>query len=338
MKIALDAMGGDFAPLESVKGSVEALLENKDLSIILVGDKAKIEEELKKYNYDKDRIQIEHTDEAILMNEEMAPVMAVRKKKKASMNIALDLVKEEKADACISGGNTGALMSASLMKLGRIKGVARPAITALIPNKKDKMVLLDVGANADCKPEYLEQFAIMGSLYAKLLLKKTRPSVGLLNIGEEEGKGNELVKSTYELLKENTEINFIGNIEAREMMEGNVDVVVADGFTGNVVLKAMEGTASIILGILKQEIKESFICKIGALLLKPVFMKLKKKLDSRESGGAIFLGLDGISIKAHGNSDALAFKNAIKVAVLFAENEFIEKLKQVVGSEEKNEA
>ena len=334
MKIALDAMGGDYAPKETVKGAIEALSEIPQLTVVLVGNQDKINAELKKYKYDKNKIEIVHTDEEILMKESIPPAMAVRKKKDASMNIALRLIKDGVCAGAVSAGNTGALMTASQLTLKRIKGVLRPAITTVFPSKNGHMVMMDVGANADCKAEYINQFAIMGSEFSKIILEKDNPKVGLINIGEEPGKGNELVKEAYELLKENNKINFVGNIETREMFgEVEVDVVVADGFTGNIVLKTAEGVAKFMTDILKENIKVSFIRKIGALLLKPVFNKLKDKLDASAYGGAIFLGLNGISIKAHGNSDARAIKNALRVAHKFAETDFVEKLKQVVQEE-----
>jgi glycerol-3-phosphate acyltransferase PlsX len=335
IKIALDAMGGDFAPSSTVQGAVEAIKENNNIKIILVGNEEKINEELRKYNYDKEKIEIIHTDEEILMKETMPPAMAVRKKKNASMNIAINLVKEGKANAVVSAGNTGALMTASQLTLKRIKGVLRPAITTIFPKKNGKMVMMDVGANADCKPEYLEQFCIMGAEYAKILLDIENPKVALLNIGEEEGKGNELAKQSYELIKANSNINFIGNIESREMLtEGEADVVVADGFTGNIVLKTAEGVAKTIFDILKEGIESKLLYKLAALVLKPVFKEVKNSLDSSEYGGALFLGLNGISIKAHGNSNGKAIKNALNVAKKFAESNFIENIKENIAKKE----
>ncbi len=333
MKVALDAMGGDFAPVEAVKGAVMALNEVSHLNIIFVGNESAIEEELKKYTYDKSRVSIEHTDEVIEMHEKINPAMAVKKKPKASMNLALDFVKEGKAHASVSAGNTGALMTASQMKLRRIKGVLRPAITTIFPSKHGHLVMLDAGANADCKPEFLNQFALMSKVYADVLLDIKNPKIGLLNIGEEEGKGNEITKEAYTLMKENDKINFVGNIEPCDMMEGEVDIVVTDGFTGNILLKTGEGVVKFVFDFLRKEIKSSFILKIGALLLKPAFKKMKEKMDSSEYGGALFLGLNGISIKAHGNSDAKAFKNAIKVAEKFAEADLTAKLKKVIDKE-----
>ncbi len=330
MKVALDAMGGDFAPLEPVKGAVEAIKENPNLEVILVGDQDKINNELKKYKYDKNRISIHHTTEKIEMNEAESPAMVVRKKKDASMVVCMRLVKEGIAHGAVSAGNTGALMTASQLTLGRIKGVLRPAITTVFPRRNGVMVLMDVGANADCKAEYIDQFAIMGTEFAKIILDIENPKVGLANIGEEPGKGNEISKEAYDLLKENKNINFIGNIETREMVEHDVDVVVADGFTGNIILKTAEGIAKFIMSLLKENIKSKKIYMLGALILKPVFVKLKNQLDHSEYGGAIFLGLDGISVKAHGNSDSNAIKNAINVANKFAERNFVEELKKVI--------
>ena len=330
MKIAIDAMGGDFAPLEPVKGAIEAIKINPKLEVILVGDQEKINNELKKYKYDKNRIEVVHTTEQIMMKEAESPAMVVRKKKDSSMVVAIKLVKEGKAHAVVSAGNTGALMTASQLTLGRIKGVLRPAITTVFPRRNGVMVLMDVGANADCKAEYIDQFAIMGSEFSKIILEVKNPKVGLANIGEEPGKGNEISKQAYELLKENKNINFIGNIETREMIEHDVDVVVADGFTGNIILKTAEGIAKFILSLLKEKIKSKKIYMLGALLLKPVFKSLKNELDHSEYGGAIFLGLDGISVKAHGNSDSNAFKNALNVASKFAERNFVEELKKVI--------
>ena len=334
MKIALDAMGGDYAPLETVKGAIEAIDENKNISVILVGKEDHINKELSKYSYDKDRIIVKNATEVIEMDEKTSPTIAVRSKKDASMNIALQMVKDGEAEACISAGNTGALMTASQLKLKRIKGVLRAAITTVFPaNDSKHIILLDAGANADCKPEYLDQFATMATEYAKVLLNVENPRVGLLNIGEEDGKGNELTKAAFYLLKENKKINFCGNIETREMTNGTVDVVVTDGFTGNIVLKTAEGTVHFMKNIIKDGVNKSLLAKIGALLMSSVFKEMKKQSDSSEYGGALFMGLNGISIKAHGNSDSKAIKNAILVGNKFAENKFIESLKKVIGGE-----
>ncbi|WP_294725020.1 phosphate acyltransferase PlsX [uncultured Fusobacterium sp.] len=328
MKIALDAMGGDNAPLETIKGAVAALEEVSELELVLVGKKEVIEAELSKYKYNKEKIEIVDAREIIEMTDE--PVVAVKSKKDSSMNRTLELVKDRTVNASVSAGNTGALITASQLKLKRIKGVLRPAIATMFPNKKGHMLMLDVGATADCKPEFLNQYAMMGSKYMEILVGKKNSKVGLLNIGTEEGKGNEVTREAYNLLKENKSINFVGNVESTEVMNGNIDVVVTDGFTGNMVLKTAEGIGKFILDVIKTEVSKSFIYKLGALLLMPALKVVKSKMDSSEYGGAIFLGLNGISIKAHGNSDAVAIKNAIKVAEKFAKLNFVEEMKKVI--------
>ena len=329
MKIALDAMSGDFAPISTVKGAIEALEENEKLEIILVGKEIIIKEELKKYKYDVKRLEIKNADEIIEMTDD--PVKAVKEKKNSSMNVTIDLVKEKLAEASVSCGNTGALLTSSQLKLKRIRGVLRPAIAVLFPNKKDKGTLfLDLGANADSKPEFLNQFAMMGSKYVEIFLNIKNPKVALLNIGEEESKGNELTRESYNLLKENKDINFIGNIESTKIMDGEVDIVVTDGFTGNILLKTSEGIGKFIFHIVKESIMESWLSKIGALLIKGSMKKVKQKIDASEYGGAIFLGLNGLSLKAHGNSDSTAIKNALKVASKFVELNFIEELRKTM--------
>ena len=329
MKIALDAMSGDFAPISTVKGAIEALEENEKLEIILVGKEIIIKEELKKYKYDVKRLEIKNADEIIEMTDD--PVKAVKEKKNSSMNVTIDLVKEKLAEASVSCGNTGALLTSSQLKLKRIRGVLRPAIAVLFPNKKDRGTLfLDLGANADSKPEFLNQFAMMGSKYVEIFLNIKNPNVALLNIGEEESKGNELTRESYNLLKENKDINFIGNIESTKIMDGEVDVVVTDGFTGNILLKTSEGIGKFIFHIVKESIMESWLSKIGALLIKGSMKKVKQKVDASEYGGAIFLGLNGLSLKAHGNSDNTAIKNALKVASKFVELNFIEELRKTM--------
>lgn len=328
MKIALDAMGGDNAPLETIKGAVAALEEVSELELVLVGKKEVIEAELSKYKYNKEKIEIVDAREIIEMTDE--PVVAVKSKKDSSMNRTLELVKDGTVNASVSAGNTGALITASQLKLKRIKGVLRPAIATMFPNKKGHMLMLDVGATADCKPEFLNQYAMMGSKYMEILVGKKNSKVGLLNIGTEEGKGNEVTREAYNLLKENKSINFVGNVESTEVMNGNIDVVVTDGFTGNMVLKTAEGIGKFILDVIKTEVSKSFIYKLGALLLMPALKVVKSKMDSSEYGGAIFLGLNGISIKAHGNSDAVAIKNAIKVAEKFTKLNFVEEMKKVI--------
>lgn len=335
MKIVVDGMGGDRGPAEVVKGIMLALDEMPSVQITVVGKEEILNNILEKHKYDKARLTVVNAEEVIEMTDD--PVAAVRKKKNSSMNVALELVKNGEGDAFVSAGNTGALISASQLKLRRIKGILRPAIATVFPAKGKNMVLMDVGANADTKPEFINQFALIGSKFAEEILHVKNPTTALLNIGSEEGKGNEITRDAYNLLRENKNIHFIGNIESRDMMSGKVDVVVTDGFTGNMVLKTSEGVAKYIFECLKDEIKGSILAKIGIFFMLPVLKKLKKRLDSSEYGGALFLGLNGVSIKAHGNSNANGIKNAIRVANEFAENRFVDKLKEMIGTQEEEE-
>lgn len=328
MKIAVDAMGGDHGLLATVKGSINAARE-LGVSVILIGDEKKIKNELLKNEYDGDAIQIINAEEIITNDEE--PAMAIRRKKQSSMVIGLNLVKDKEADAFVSSGSTGALLTGGLLIVKRIKGVDRAALAIPYPTKKGISLLLDAGANTDCKAKYLQQFALMGSIYAEKILNISNPKVSLANIGTEEGKGNELSKEAYGLLK-NTNINFTGNVEARDIPEGDTDVIVCDGFVGNIILKLTEGLAMTIFSMLKEEFMNSFTSKIGALLLKSSFKKFKSRLDYTEYGGAPLLGTRGVVIKAHGSSDAKAIKNAIKQAKIFVENNVIEKIEAEVNS------
>lgn len=329
MKIAIDGMGGDNAPQAVVEGVVEALKEYNNLTVYITGPKEEIEKELGKYTYPKERINIVPTTEVISTNEH--PVMAIRKKKDSSLVKALNLVKEKECDAIISGGSTGAFLAGCTFIVGRIKGVERAALAPIMPGRRGKFMVVDAGANVDCKPQYLVQFAKMGKIYYEEMFNTSNTSIGLVNIGAEEEKGNELTKATYQLLKEES-FNFVGNVEPREVPTGDVNVLVTDGFIGNTVLKLYEGAASNILGMIKDAIKEApIVSKLGAGLLKPVFKKLMIKFDYKEVGGAPFLGVDGICIKAHGSSDGKAFKNAIRQAELFNENKVLEKIKKELG-------
>lgn len=307
IKIALDAMGGDHAPAETVKGAVLACQE-LPIEIILVGQPDKIEKELRKYKA-TNKVSIAPASETIGMNEH--PAQAVKQKKDASINVAVNLVKEKKAEAIVSCGNTGALMASALFKLGRIKGVERPAIATEFPLPSGKLLLLDVGANADCKPKHLEQFALMGSLYAEHVMHIKNPKVGLLNIGEEKEKGNELAREAWPLLKV-LPINFVGNVESREIMHGKADVVICDGFVGNLILKFAESLTSYMFKLIKSELSRGIISKIGLIFLFPAFLRLRKKVSYDEYGGAPMLGIAGVVFKAHGRSKALAVKNAIR--------------------------
>jgi phosphate acyltransferase len=306
MKIALDAMGGDNAPKEIVIGAMKAVEEFSDIHITLVGDENKINDHLKQH----ERITILHTEEVILGTDE--PVRAVRRKKNASMVLAAGLVSDGNADACISAGNTGALMAAGLFVVGRIDGIERPALSPTLPTiGGEGFLLLDVGANVDAKPEHLLQYAIMGSIYSEKVRGINKPRVGLLNIGTEEKKGNELTKLTFELLK-NADLNFIGNVEARDLLDGVADVVITDGFTGNMVLKTIEGTALSMFKMLKTSLMSSVKSKLAAAVLKPEFGKLKNTMDYSEYGGAGLFGLKAPVIKAHGSSNARSIFSAIR--------------------------
>jgi len=323
MVVVVDGMGGDFSPSAVVEGCVAAIKEF-DIDILITGDSNLIREELKKYTYDYNRIKIINASEVISTSEH--PVMAIKRKKDSSLVKALNLVKSGEADAIISAGSTGAFLAGCTLIVGRIKGIDRPALAPIMPGKNGPFMIIDCGANAECKPHYLVQFGLMGKTYFENILKIENPSVGLVNIGTEEEKGNELYKAAHKLLKE-ADLNFVGNVEAREIPTGEVNVLVCDGFVGNVILKLYEGAVSNIFDILKTGIMSSFRTKIGGMLLKPVFKKFKKDFDYKEYGGAAFLGVNGICIKAHGSSDGKAFKNAIKQATIFNENNVVEKLK-----------
>lgn len=322
MRIAIDAMGGDFGPIETVKGAVEALKEVSAI-MVLIGDEDRIKIELSKYEYDSSRIEVIHTTE-IIENEDK-PVIAIKRKKDSSMVVGLDKVRIGEVDALISAGNTGALLAGGLLRVGRIKGVDRPALTTVFPTFKGMFVLTDVGANAECKPRNLKEFGIMGSLYARDVLGIDNPKVGLVNIGTEEGKGTPLVIEAYQLLKE-TKLNFIGNVEARDIPEKVADVLVCDGFTGNVILKLTEGVAKSFMSELKRIFLSSPISKIAAILLKKNLNGIKTKMDYTEYGGAPLLGIKAAVVKAHGSSNAKAFRNAIKYAEKYVSNNIIEKI------------
>lgn len=318
MRIAIDAMGGDHAPEVNVLGALRAAEEWKDVQLILVGDAAQIDPFL---SSPPSNLQVVHADEVIAADDE--PVKAVRRKKNASMVVAGRMVREKQADAMISAGNTGALMAAGLLVIGRIEGIERPGLAPILPTLDGNGVLaLDLGANMDALPEHLLQYGIMGSIYRQRVHGIDRPRVGLLNVGTEETKGNELTKAAYGLLS-NGPINFVGNVEARDLMQGNCDVLVCDGFVGNILLKTMEGTASGILSALKTEFTKSLWSKLAAAVLKPGLSAFKKKLDYTEYGGAPLLGIDGVLIKSHGSSDANAIKNAVRQARTALQNELV---------------
>ncbi len=311
MRIALDAMGGDRAPRVIVEGAIQALREYRDLEVILVGDEKRVKKELSKYRTKGLSLSIIHASQVVEMDE--LPTTALRQKKDSSIMVSARLMKERKAQAIVSAGNTGAAMVATKVVLGTLEGIGRPTIATLMPHVYGVSILTDVGANVDCKPEHLFQFAIMGNTYAKEILGIEKPRVGLLSVGKEKVKGNELTRATYELL-EKTSLNFVGNVEGRDIFKGSVDVIVCDGFIGNVVLKTAESLAETIQGMLKREIKKNLLRKLGALLSMGAYRALKKRVDYSEYGGAPLLGINGVCIITHGGAPALAIKNALRVA------------------------
>lgn len=333
MKIAIDAMGGDFAPEQVVLGAVEAAKEY-DCQIVLVGDELKIRPVLEQTpNWKELNITVHHASDVIGMGEH--PGAAVRRKKDSSIVVATRLAREGVCDAVLSAGSTGAAVASALLGLGRIKGIDRPTIATPMPNINGVTMLLDSGANVDSKPHHLVQSAIMGSIYSQYVFGIEHPRVGLLNIGEEPTKGNEQALSTYPLLKELKTIHFIGNAEGRDITSGNVDVVVCDGFVGNVVLKFGEGLAKAILKLMKDAVKNgSFLAKIGALMLSPTLKKLSKKIDYAEYGGAPLLGVDGCFIICHGSSDAKTIKSAIRAANEYVSKDVLQHIRENIAKEE----
>ncbi|HBF35720.1 MAG TPA: phosphate acyltransferase PlsX [Firmicutes bacterium] len=326
MKIALDAMGGDFAPKEIVLGAIQASREF-GAEVILVGIEAEIQAILDQQQAAGLKLEIYPATEVIAMDEH--PANAVKRKKDSSLVVANRLVKEGKADAVISMGNTGAAMAASLFTLGRLSTIKRPAIASLMPTKKGISIILDAGANADCEPENLLEFAYMGSAYAEHILGKSNPQIGLLSIGEEETKGNKLTVEAHQLLK-NSRLNFVGNIEGRDVHRGACDVIVCDGFVGNVVLKLSEGLASSLMSWVKEAINDNAFSMLGGLLIKKPLKKILTPMDPAEYGGMPLLGLNGISMIGHGSSKAKAVKNAIKAATKAVEQDIIGAIRQAI--------
>ncbi|GAB6931552.1 phosphate acyltransferase PlsX [Paenibacillus sp. JCM 10914] len=326
MRIVVDAMGGDNAPKSNVEGALIAAKEWQDTEIILVGD----ERQIGTFLQDKpSNLRIVHASEVIETDDE--PVKAVRRKKDASMVVAGRMVREGEADAFISAGNTGALMTTGLLVVGRMKGIERPALAPMIPTLDGKGVLaLDLGANMDSKPEHLQQYALMGSLYREKVHGIAQPRVGLLNVGTEPGKGNELTKSAYPLLEE-LPIQFVGNVESRDVMNGVCDVLVCDGFAGNILLKAIEGTAGALFSLLKEQFNKSLKTKMAAALMMPELRELKSTLDYKEHGGAPLLGLGGLVVKSHGSSDANAVKNGIRQARVALQNRLVESISNEIS-------
>ena len=332
MKILLDAMGGDNAPDAVIKGAVKAAKEI-EADIILIGNEEIINKKIKEF-YDKDniseltnKITIKHTTEQIEMED--IPTVAIKHKKDSSMVVGFKMLKEGEGDVFISAGNSGALLTGATLLVGRIKGIDRPAIAPMLPAYKKSFMLMDAGANTNCKPLNLIQFAQMSTIYLKNTFGIEKPKIGLLNIGTEETKGNDLVKETYNLLKENSEeygINFIGNVEGRDCFSGEVDAVITDGFTGNVFLKTAEGLGKLVKRTLTESLKKNIISMIGALPCMPAIKRFSKTMDYKEYGGALFLGVKKPVVKAHGSSDEKLFEFTIKQAEQFAENKAVEKL------------
>lgn len=329
MRIAIDAMGGDHAPGAIVAGAIAAAVEWKDTELILVGNQELIEEQLKLEKERPANLTIRHASEVIGGEDE--PVRAVRRKKDASMVVAGRMVKEREADAMISAGNTGALMTTGLLVVGRMEGIERPALAPMIPTLDEVGVLaLDLGANMDAKPEHLAQYALMGSLYRNKVHGMSKPRVGLLNVGTEAGKGNELTKLAYPLL-EQLPIHFVGNVEARDILSANCDVLVCDGFAGNIMLKSIEGAAGTIFSLLKEQFSKSLKTKLAAALVMPELREIKNKLDYAEHGGAPLLGLSGLVVKAHGSADANSVKNAVRQARIALQNKLVDSISDEIS-------
>lgn len=321
MRFAVDGMGGDHAPVEVVKGCVEAV-RDLGVEVTITGPADRIEAELAKYDWDRTRITVLNTTEVIGTDE--APVAAIRRKKDSSLRRAIELVRDGECDGVISAGSTGALLAGGLFIIGRIKGIDRPALAPLLPGKNGRFMVIDVGANTDSKPVNLHQFAHMGKAYFEDILGFINPKVGLINIGAEAEKGNELTKAAYELLAADKSLNFIGNVEPRDAISGDVQVLVCDGFVGNTILKTFEGTVKTVLELIKASLMKTTKGKIGGLLIKSSLKAMMKQYDYRETGGTPFLGLNGIVIKAHGSSDATAFRNAIREAAKVRQADFID--------------
>ncbi len=326
-KVVLDAMGSDHAPHAEIDGALAAT-RDFEVGVILVGQLHKVEPELRRCGWRGDGdlgIELVEAAEVIAMDDPVAT--SVRRKKKSSLRVGTKLVTEGKADGFISAGNTGAALATAKMVIGTLPGVDRPALAAMIPTKAGKPVLLlDVGANSECKPHHLAQFAVMGDAYSRSVLGTVKPSVGLMSIGEEEAKGNDLTKDAFPLLRQLSNINFVGNVEGRDVFAGLVDVIVTDGFTGNVMLKLSEGLTEAMLAMLKHELKATAVTKAGAVLAKPAFRSIKKRLDYTEYGGAPLLGVRQIVVIGHGRSNARAIRNAIRSVKEFSEHRTSERI------------
>ncbi|MGI6193075.1 MAG: phosphate acyltransferase PlsX [Christensenellales bacterium] len=330
-RVVVDAFGGDNAPVDIIAGCAMALSEISDLYLILTGDEERIEQELKKHTgIDRNRVEVRHAPDVITNNEH--PVNAVRRKKESSLVKALEAVANKDADVFVSAGSTGAVLAGATFIVRRIKGIKRPALAPVLPTKKDHdVILIDCGANVDMKPANLQQFAVMGAAYAERIMGIKNPRVGLLNNGAEAEKGCELTKEAYKLLQE-TPVNFTGNCEGRDILSGDFDVVVSDGFAGNVALKTIEGTAMMVMSVMKRELMGGIASRIGALLARGAFKRIKAKMDYSSHGGALLLGIDGGIIKAHGSSDAKAFAAALHQAVKFIDGDVVNIIRQSIES------
>ena len=326
VRVAVDAMGGDNAPGEIVKGAVEAVQAEKDIKVFLVGRQEAVNAELAKYTYDKEKIEVVHAEEVIEMAE--PPVNAIRKKKQSSLVIGMNMIKHQEADAIVTAGSTGATLVGGQVLVGRIKGIERPPLAPLVPTEKGVSLLIDCGANVDARPSHLVQFAQIGSIYMENIVGIKNPRVAILNIGAEEEKGNQLVKETFPLLKECPGINFIGSIEAREIPHGGADVIVCEAFAGNIVLKLYEGVAATLLSKVKEGLMSSLRSKIGALLIKPALKQTLKSFDASQYGGAPLLGLNGLVVKTHGSAKAIDVKNSILQCVTFKQQDINGKIKE----------
>ena len=332
-RIAIDAMGGDHAPAEIVTGALRAR-EELGVEVLLVGDPQQIEAALpQKTNIGQ--VEIVAAEEAIAMNEE--PLSAIKRKPNASINVAMDLVKRHRADAVVSAGHSGAAMAAALLRLGRLRGIDRRAIGAVLPTlvASKPVLILDVGANVDCRPKFLEQFAVMGTVYSQYVLGISEPKVGLLNIGEEDSKGNDLAIRTHQMLQKNPQVAFIGNAEGRDVLSGRFDVIVCDGFVGNVLLKFAEAVGEVVIQIMREELPQGLQGSLGTALLKPNLKRIKQRIDHAEHGGGLLLGVAGICIISHGSSQAPSIFNAIRLAKEAIDNQVLERIQsQYKGSKQ----